>query len=119
MLVQRPCSSQGLPTESSTEAVQQCILTYIDSVQNDTQLFNFGVYATLTRDNAVRPDGLAQLSSLVMPLLIKNPSARFHETEFKNGIAAALASRPHRVVPTTKNLPDLCKFVWTQVLHPF
>ena len=112
-------SSEAMTCTTSTDGVTQCLLSYIDSVGNDSQLFNFGVYATLTRDNAVRPEALAQLSNLVMPLLIRNPSARFQETEFKNGVAAALALRPDRIVPTTKSLPELCKFVWTQVLHQF
>ena len=92
-------SSEAITSNVSTEAVSECLIRYIDSAANDTQLFNFGVHATLTRDNAVRADGLTQLSNLVMPLLIRNPNACFRETEFKNGVATVLAARPARVAP--------------------
>ena len=79
----------------------------IDSISNDSELFSFGQYATLTRDNGIRADGLALMSNLLLPLLVKNPTARFTETEFKCGIAAALAAKSARKVPTTKTVPEL------------
>ena len=97
----------------SCQAVKEAICMYIDSVSKNQDLFDLGVYATLTRDNGVRAEALASLQNLITPLLVKNPSARFRETEFKNGVAAALADRPDRVLPSKMSRYELVKFIWT------
>ena len=118
MLAKRSeCSLESafLASGDSAEAIKECIIVYMDSVNNDSKLFDFGLYASLTRDNGVRPDALRDLSNLLLPLLVKNPSARFRETEFKSGVASAITFRSDRKIPTEKALPDLCRFIWTQV----
>ena len=54
----------------SAESIQDCVSGYIDSVANDTDLFKFGPYLTLTRDNGIRAEALADLANLITPLLI-------------------------------------------------
>ena len=102
----------------SCQSVKEAIITYIDSVSSDQDLFDLGQYATLTRDNGVRPEALASLQNLITPLLVKNPTAKFRETDFKNGVAAALTDRPTRKLPSKLSRFELVKFIWSQVSHP-
>ena len=92
-------------------AVAEAFTSYIDSVQHDSELCSFGMYLTLNRDHGIRPDDLAAMSNLLTPLIVKNPTCRFTETEFRAGVLAAIESRKKRKIPTEKPLCDLSLFI--------
>ena len=97
-------------------SIARCFDAYIKATPVDDDLFNnFGEYSTIDRNKGIRPADLADARSLIMPLIVLNPSCKWKETPFRAGIGRAIAMNSHRLIATSKPLNVLTKYVFNQV----